>query len=91
MTDQPTAPAAERRSFVAGTVYVFEWIILDPFVLAIGLTAIVMLAALLIAPNGGPAIVVTSWYAGVFGILGFAFQMILILATGHALAHDPLV
>ncbi|MET7244410.1 TIGR00366 family protein [Methylobacterium sp. EM32] len=91
MTDQPTATAAERRSFVAGTVYVFERIIPDPFVLAIGLTALVVLAALLVAPNGGPAIVVTSWYAGVFGILGFAFQMILILATGHALAHAPLV
>jgi short-chain fatty acids transporter len=35
--------------------------------------------------------IVTSWYTGIFAILGFAFQMILILATGHALAHAPVV
>ena len=86
----PTAtPTSRRPSFVAGSVYVFERLMPDPFVLAIGLTILVAGAALLFAPNGAPAVVVTSWYAGVFGILGFAFQMILILATGHALAHAP--
>ena len=83
------APPSHRRSFVAGSVYVFERLMPDPFVLAIGLTVVVALAALLFAPNGAPATIVSSWYAGVFGILGFAFQMILILATGHALAHAP--
>lgn len=82
-------PTSRRPSFVAGSVYVFERLMPDPFVLAIGLTVLVAGAALLFAPNGAPAVVVTSWYAGVFGILGFAFQMILILATGHALAHAP--
>ena len=90
-TPEIAVPPPRRSSFVAGSVYVFERIMPDPFVLAIGLTILVVAAALLFAPNGAPSIVVTSWYAGVFGILGFAFQMILILATGHALAHAPAV
>ena len=38
---------------------------------------------------GTPQIIVTSWYSGMFGILSFAFQMILILVSGHTLAHTP--
>jgi short-chain fatty acids transporter len=38
---------------------------------------------------GTPEIIVTAWYSGMFGILGFAFQMILILVSGHTLAHTP--
>jgi len=91
MTVQQSASTPRRRSFVSGSVYVFEHIMPDPFVLAISLTVLVTAAALLVAPNGAPQTIVSSWYAGMFGILGFAFQMILILVTGHALAHTPLV
>jgi short-chain fatty acids transporter len=91
MSIPQAAPAPRRRSFVAGSVYVFEHIIPDPLVLAIGLTLLVALAALLFAPNGYISVVLDSWFSGVFNILGFAFQMILILATGHALAHAPAV
>ncbi len=72
-------------------VDLFERYMPDPFVLAIGLTALTALLALVIAPKGSPALIVMSWYTGIFAILGFAFQMILILATGHALAHAPVV
>jgi hypothetical protein len=34
---------------------------------------------------------VVSWYNGLFGILTFAIQMVLILVTGHALANTPIV
>jgi short-chain fatty acids transporter len=70
-------------------VNLFERVMPDPFVLAVGLTALVAAMALLIAPRGTPAVILSSWYAGIFNILGFAFQMILILATGHALANAP--
>jgi short-chain fatty acids transporter len=70
-------------------VNLFERLMPDPFVLAIGLTAIVAVLALLIAPRGTPDVILSSWYGGIFNILGFAFQMILILATGHALANAP--
>lgn len=72
-------------------VDLFERYMPDPFVLAIGLTALTALLALVIAPKGSPALIVMSWYTGTFAILGFAFQMILILATGHALAHAPVI
>ena len=72
-------------------VDLFERYMPDPFVLAIGLTAITAVLALLIAPHGSPTVIVMEWYKGTFAILAFAFQMILILATGHALAHAPVV
>jgi short-chain fatty acids transporter len=72
-------------------VHLFERYMPDPFVLAIGLTALTAILALLIAPRGSPEIIASTWYNGIFAILGFAFQMILILATGHALAHAPVV
>ena len=78
-----------RRSFTAVTTYLFERIMPDAFVLAIGLTALVAGAAAAFAPRGSFDVIVTSWYSGLFGILGFAFQMILILVTGHVLAHAP--
>ncbi len=82
---------ARRRSFVSWSVYMFEQILPDPFVLATGLTLAVSVAALLFAPKGDLPTILASWYAGMFGILNFAFQIILILVTGHALAHTPAV
>ena len=84
-------PRRGLQSLAPVFVGLFERYMPDPFVLAIGLTAVTAILALLIAPNGWPVIIITSWYTGIFAILGFAFQMILILATGHALAHAPVV
>jgi short-chain fatty acids transporter len=83
--------APRPRGFVAMSVNVFERWMPDPFVIAIGLTLVTALAALLLAPKGTPDVIITSWYKGIFDILAFAFQMILILATGHALANAPVV
>jgi short-chain fatty acids transporter len=84
-------PRRGLQSLAPTFVGLFERYMPDPFVLAIGLTALTAILALLIAPQGSPTMIVTSWYTGIFAILGFAFQMILILATGHALAHAPAV
>jgi short-chain fatty acids transporter len=89
-TENP--PLARRgRNFASISVALFERLMPDPLILAIGLTAVVALSALIFAPQGSVPNILTSWYAGTFNILGFAFQMILILVTGHALAHAPLV
>ena len=45
---QPTAP---RRGVVAGLVYAFERLMPDPFVLSLGLTLVVILLALGLAPK----------------------------------------
>ncbi len=80
-----------RRGVVAGLVYVFEQVMWDPFVLSIGLTLVVSLLAVAFAPHHSLPTILTSWYDGTFKILGFALQMILILATGYAIADAPVV
>jgi short-chain fatty acids transporter len=82
-------PLAKRRSFTSVSVDMFERLMPDAFVLAIALTAMVGVAAAIFAPQGTPATILSGWYAGIFNILGFAFQMILILVSGHTLAHSP--
>ncbi|HEX3487134.1 MAG TPA: TIGR00366 family protein [Micropepsaceae bacterium] len=82
-------PLTRRRSFTAVSVDVFERWMPDAFVLAIALTAVVAAAAAIFAPQGTLTTILTGWYAGIFNILGFAFQMILILVSGHALAYSP--
>ena len=84
-----SASIAKRRSFTAISVDLFERWMPDAFVLAIALTGLVAAAAAVFAPMGTPEVIVTSWYSGMFGILSFAFQMILILVSGHTLAHTP--
>jgi len=79
------------RGVVAGLVYVFEQVMPDPFVLSIGLTLVVSLLAMAFAPHASVPTILTSWYGGTFNILGFALQMILILATGYAIADAPIV
>ncbi len=79
------------RGVVASLVFLFEQVMPDPFVLSIGLTLIVGVAAMAIAPHASIQTVLTSWYTGTFGILAFALQMILILATGYAIADAPRV
>lgn len=70
----------------------------DPFVLALGLTVLVIaiglakLAAADTAPDGGAVWTVLSGWAGSFSagpLLAFALQMCLVLVTGHALALSP--
>lgn len=59
----------------------------DPFVLAIGLSALAFVLALL-QPGFGFRSALDSWATGLWqtGLLAFALQMCLILVTGHALA-----
>ena len=72
-------------------VYFFEQVMPDPFVLSIGLTVFVAILAAIFAPRGSAPVILNSWYTGTFNILAFAFQMILILATGFAVADAAIV
>jgi short-chain fatty acids transporter len=89
---KPHSRSRERQGgVVAGLVYVFEQVMPDPFVLSIGLTLVVIVLAFIFAPHASVPVILTSWYGGTFNILGFALQMILILATGYAIAEAPIV
>ncbi|MCP3711009.1 TIGR00366 family protein [Paraburkholderia sp. CNPSo 3274] len=89
--DLQTESRDSRQGVVATLVYVFERVMPDPFVLSICLTFFVAVLAFVLAPHGDIPTLLSSWYEGTFGILGFALQMILILATGYAIAEAPVI
>src|SRR5712664_2001968 len=85
----------ERRSILARGaamfVYLFERLVPDPYVFAVILTFVVAILASALIPSSTVGGIAVAWYNGIFNILTFAFQMILILVTGYALASSRLV
>ena len=61
----------------------------DPFVFALALTLLVGLLAWLFTEAGAGG-VLDGWYRGFWLLLEFAMQMVLVLATGYAIALSPL-
>lgn len=59
----------------------------DPFLFCVLLTALCYLLALGLTPTG-PLALVTEWYGGLWDILPFAMQMVLVLLTGYTLASS---
>lgn len=70
-------------------VYLFERVMPDPFVFAVILTFLGALLALEFAPNASVPSVALAWYGGIFAIFAFAFQMVIMLISGYALAIAP--
>jgi short-chain fatty acids transporter len=79
------APLSAVTSFF---LYLFERITPDPYIFAIALTILTALLAAFFAPKGSAEMILTGWYSGLFSILAFAFQMVLILVTGYALSNS---
>jgi short-chain fatty acids transporter len=75
----------------AVSVYLFEKLMPDPYVFAVLLTFVGALLAWWLAPNATPATIVSAWYEGVFALFTFAFQMVIMLVAGYALATAPQV
>ena len=71
-----------------GLAQIFERFLPDPFLFAVLLTIVTAILAAIFAPHNSILEILTAWYAGIFDILTFAFQMILILVTGYALASS---
>jgi short-chain fatty acids transporter len=84
-----------KQSFLgrctAVSVNIFEHLMPDPYVFAVLLTFIGALLAWWLAPNATPSSIVSAWYAGIFNLFTFAFQMVIMLVAGYALATAPLV
>ena len=73
-----------RKTSTFLTVRLRQWIP-DPFVFAIGLTlAVGLLAWALTDSSGGQ--VLDAWLQGFWILLEFGMQMVLVLATGYAIA-----
>jgi short-chain fatty acids transporter len=62
----------------------------NPYLYAVILTFITVVAALIWTPSS-PGKVIDSWYKGIWEILAFALQMALVLVTGVTLADAPFV
>lgn len=62
----------------------------NPYLYAVILTFITVVAAFIWTPSGAVKII-DSWYGGIWNIFTFALQMALILATGVTLADAPLI
>lgn len=90
-TDLPAGHQPLLGKVTSLFVYAFERIMPDPYVFAVLLTFLGALLAWKFAPNGAPAAIASAWYAGVFNIFTFAFQMVIMLVAGYALATSPLV
>lgn len=95
MSETSVAQEASEQSLLgritAFFVYIFEKIMPDPYVFAVLLTFLGALLAWKFAPNATPVSIVAAWYAGVFNIFTFAFQMVIMLVAGYALATAPAV
>jgi short-chain fatty acids transporter len=69
-------------------LYLFERITPDPYIFAVSLSILTALLAMIFAPKGSAQTILNSWYNGIFNILAFAFQMVLVLVTGYALSNS---
>jgi short-chain fatty acids transporter len=78
------------RQITRACVHYAQRYIPDPYLYAVILTFITVIAAL-IWTSSGPIEIIDSWYNGIWGILAFALQMALILSTGVALANAPII
>src|ERR1700722_6269024 len=95
MTETSVVRETKKQSLLgrvtAFFVYIFEKIMPDPYVFAVLLTFLGALMAWKFAPNATPISIVGAWYAGVFNIFTFAFQMVIMLVAGYAMATSPAV
>jgi short-chain fatty acids transporter len=95
MTETSVVQETKKQSVLgrvtAFFVYLFENIMPDPYVFAVLLTFLGALMAWKFAPNATPTSIVAAWYAGVFTIFTFAFQMVIMLVAGYALATSPFI
>lgn len=76
------------RKLAAFFTFIMRHYLPDAYLFAILLTFLSGILALIFT-NAGYIKLVQTWGDGVYGIIAFAMQMILILITGHALALTP--
>lgn len=76
------------ESLANASTMVMQKFLPDAYIFAVILTIIVFLAALISTKQSFIAIV-GHWGKGVWGILAFSMQMVLVLVTGHVLALSP--
>jgi short-chain fatty acids transporter len=78
------------RKLASFFTYIMKNYLPDAYLFAILLTFFASILSFMFTDSGAVKII-SEWGNGVYGIVSFAMQMILILITGHALALTPFV
>ncbi len=78
------------KKFTNGCVNLVQRFLPDAFIFCIILTIVVYVLAL-IATGTGPLQVAVAWGSGVWSLLAFSMQMVLVLVLGTAFANAPAV
>src|SRR5580704_11715460 len=89
---KPTAADDRQGLLSRGTalfVFLFEKVMPDPYVFAVLLTFLGVVLARLFAPQATLPSIASAWYGGIFAIFAFAFQMVIMLVAGYAMAMAP--
>jgi len=76
------------NKLTTGSVKLVEKYLPDPFIFAVILTFIVVVASMIFTKTT-PIGVVEAWYGGFWNLLAFSMQMTLVLVTGTILATAP--
>jgi short-chain fatty acids transporter len=82
------------KRFTNACVRYVERLMPDPFLLAVLLTVVAVIAVFAFVPSTSPGGLLDAWFSGVWGknnIFAFALQMIIILVAGYTLAEAPVV
>lgn len=83
---------AKKKHSSGKTDSSFSWMP-GPYAIAIGLTLLCFVLAWRYAPGADSAsgfpVLIDYWQKGLWSLLGFSMQMMLMLVTGHALALSP--
>src|SRR5258708_39948127 len=87
-TSSDSRPRTLLSTITSFFLFLFERITPDPYIFAVVLTILTALLAAIFAPKGSADLILTGWYNGLFSILAFAFQMVLVLVTGYALSNS---
>ena len=92
-TSKPVSAEEHRQSLLSRATsmfaFLFEKVMPDPYVFAVLLTFLGVVLARLFAPNATFPSIASAWYGGIFAIFQFAFQMVIMLVAGYALAMAP--
>lgn len=78
------------KKLTDGCVHLVNRYLPDPFIFCIILTIVVFIGALP-ATHAGVIAVINAWGVGVWNLLAFSMQMVLVLVLGSAFANAPAI
>lgn len=79
------------KKFTNGCVHLVNRWLPDPFIFCIILTIIVFIGAIPATGANPIEIIFKGWFGGIWSLLSFAMQMVLVLVLGNAFATAPVV